>query len=367
MRVGIDTFCCDHMRSGTGVYLYNLVSALSATKDIECTLFGAGIDRYTYSAENAMPFAEVRVPDSLQAEFFWHRFFSNGFYKKQKFDAVLYPAASKILPVKFGVPGVAVINDTLSMMIAKSLVSKKSILRSLQRVQKIIVPTKFLRNDLISLGLEASKIVVVRHGIDHSKFYQHPIEDGEIVDIKPFAIKRPYIIYPSRISSASKKHIELIHAFGVFKEKTKLPHRLVLAGQGDAFAEEVHKVAFDSKFASDIFITGFFPREGLAQLYSGAEACVFPSVQEGAGLPLIEAMASGIPVACSNAGALPETAGGNAVLFDSDSIEEIAAAIEKVCVESESRKNLISAGLSWSEKFTWNQCAVETANVLKNL
>ena len=367
MKIGIDTFCCDHGRSGTGIYLYYLASALGENGGNEYVLFGSEIDRYTYSAESAMPFVEVKVPDSIQAEILWHRFLSKRFYKAQKFDAVLYPAASRMLPSKFSVPGAAVINDTLSMMIAKSVIPKKATLKNLSRAQKIIVPTNFLRNDLISLGLDGEKIAVVRHGIDHSSFYQHPAEERDIIDIKPFAIKPPYILYPSRISGAGKKHIELIKAFDIVKERTQAPHRLVLAGQEDDFAEEVHKAVFASKHASDIFLTGFFPREGLVQLYGGADACVFPSVQEGAGLPLIEAMASGVPVACSKSGALPETSGGNAILFDSDCAEEIALAIEKVCTQGEERDRLIKNALAWSEGFTWQKCARETAEILRSI
>lgn len=367
MKIGIDTFCCDHGRSGTGIYLYYLVSALGKIGGNEYVLFGSGIDRYTYSAESAMPFVEVKVPDSIRAELFWHRFLSKRFYKAQGFDAVLYPAASRILPSTFSVPGAAVINDTLSLLIAKSAIPKNTTLKSLSRAQKIIVPTHFLRNELISLGLDGGKISVVRHGIDHSRFYQQPYEERDIVDIKPFAIKPPYILYPSRISGAGKKHIELIQAFDSFKERTSAPHRLVLAGQEDAFAEEVHKAVFASKYASDIFLTGFFPREGLVQLYGGADACVFPSVQEGVGLPLIEAMASGVPVACSKSGALPETSGGNAILFDSDNPEELSVAIEKACTHGEERDALIQKALEWSEGFTWQKCASETAEILKSL
>ena len=367
MKIGIDTFCCDHGRSGTGTYLYYLVSALGEVGGNEYVLFGSGIDRYTYSAESAMPFVEVKVLDSIKAEIFWHKFLSKKFYKAQNFDAVLYPAASKVLPTKFPVPGVAVINDTLSTPGAKSAVPKSAIPSGLARAQKIIVPTNFLRDELISLGFDGEKILVVRHGIDHSRFYQHPTEEREIVDIKPFAIKPPYILYPSRISGPGKKHIELIKAFDIFKERTSAPHRLVLAGQEDAFAEEVRKAAYGSKYASDIFLTGFFPLDGLVRLYGGADACVFPSVQEGVGIPLIEAMASGVPVACSSKGALPETAGGNAMLFESDNTEEMAQAIEKVCTKGEERDALIRKALKWSEGFTWQKCAHETEEILQSL
>ena len=106
----------------------------------------------------------------------------------------------------------------------------------------------------------------------------------------------------------------------MFKEKTGLPHRLVLAGEEGAYAEEVQKAAFDSSAATEIFMTGYFPREGFPELYRNSEMCVFPSVNEGVGLPVLEAMATGIPVACAKAGALPEIAGNNVLFFVSDNI-----------------------------------------------
>ncbi len=365
MKIGIDTFGSDNGQSGLGSYIYYLTASLKKREGLDYALFGAGVDRYTYS--NNIPFIEAKCGDSLIAQSLWHVFNSAAFYKKQKMDAVLYCAAEKMLPFNFKTPGVAVINDTLSVMMAKSKFPRRFIYKSLSRVQKIIVPTNFLKNDLLSLGLDRKKILVVRHGIDHSCFYQHPMVEAAAVDVKPFAIKRPYIIYPSRISGPGKKHIELIEAFNAFKKRTGLPHRLVLAGREDEWGGEVHTAAFASPYASDIFITGFFPREGFPALYSGADACVFPSVQEGAGLPVIEAMASGIPVASSSAGALSETSGGAALLFDSDNIEEMSYAIERVVREEETRRRLITAGLEWSKRFNWDDTAEKTVGILCSL
>lgn len=363
MKIAIDTMGCDAGKSGRGSYLYYLTASLPKEDGTDYMLFGDALERYTYSDE--LNFVKVRTGDSLFSQKVFHKFFLNSFLKKGGADAVLYPAAARLLPSSFPLPSAAVITELLNLQIAKSGLIPHNILKKLSRVQRIIVPTNFLKNDLLGLGLDGSKISVIRNGIDHSFFYQRPLEDQSLVNVQPFAIKRPYIIYPSRISGAGKKHVELIRAFGKFKAETGLPHRLVLAGAEDSYAEEVHKAAFNSDFASDIFITGFFPHEGFPALYSGADACVFPSVQEGAGLPLIEAMASGVPVAAAKAGALPETCGEAAVLFDSDNIDEMAAAIKTVTTDAAARALLIERGLVRSKIYDWKKCAEETVRVLK--
>lgn len=365
MKFGIDTFACDSGKSGFGSYLAGLTANLPAQDGVEYMLFGAPLDRYTYS--NDIPFCEARCGDSMNAQRFWHNFTAKGFYKKNQVDAVLYPAATRLLPGRFSVPGAAVLHDCLSVILAKAKFAHRLTLRGFERVQKIIVPTNYIKNDLLRLGFDGKKIHVVRHGIDHNRFYQRPLDDEALMNLKPFAIKRPYIIYASSVTGAGKKHIELIKAFEIFKKRTGAPHRLVLAGAEGEWAEQVHKVAFDSSVASDIFLTGFFPREGFPLLCAGADACVFPSVQEGVGLPIVEAMASGVPVAASNAGALPEICAGKAVLFDSDNLEEMASAIETVTTDKNARQKLILEGISWSKKFNWEECARTTVEILGSL
>ncbi len=369
MRIGIDTFGCDHARSGIGAYLYYLASNLPVLDSVEYNLFGSAEDRYTYGAENSISYTEVKIPESLKAERLWHFMLSGHFASSQKYDAVIYAGCSRVFPFSFRVPGIAIINDILSMSLLdfKSPVSKQLIISGLKKSAAIIASSQVIKEDLLSIGIPEDKISVVPIGIDHSQFYQHPLLDSDIIDLKPFAIKRPYIIYPSRISSSSKKHIELIKAFTLFKEKTGLPHRLVLAGAETEYSEEVHRAAISSAYSSDIFITGFFPHESFPLLNSGAAACVFPSVSEGVALPVLEAMASGIPVAASNSGAIPEISGGNAVLFDSDKIEEMAAAIETVCCDKKKRDSMVLSGLEWSSRFNWKTTAARILEITRSV
>jgi glycosyltransferase involved in cell wall biosynthesis len=103
----------------------------------------------------------------------------------------------------------------------------------------------------------------------------------------------------------------------------------------------------------------------LPLLYAYADACIFPASDEGVGLPVIEAMASGIPVACARSGALQEITGSHTVYFDADSINDIASAIENVVTDTSLREKLVSDGIEWTKRFSWKQAAEETITVLK--
>jgi glycosyltransferase involved in cell wall biosynthesis len=369
MKVGIDTFGCEHGRSGLGSYLCSLTANLRNDADVEFNLFGAELDRYTYASERAFPYDGVTLFESSAAERLWHIMCANNFASKHKYDVVLYTAASQMIPVTFSVPGVAIVNDIVSDSLSAkhNAWSSFHIKRGLAHADRVIVASQYIRKDLEKIGIDPEKIAVIHNGIDHSSFYPRELLSPNLVDIKPFAIQRPYFIYASRMSSPTKKHVELIRAFTLFKEKTHLPHRLVLAGSEGPYSDAVHDEVFNSHAASDIFITGFFPHENFPELYSGSDGCIFPSVSEGVGLPVLEAMATGIPVACAKSGALSEIAGDNAIYFDSDNIEEMAAAMETLALDKAKCKTLITGGIEWTKRFSWEKTAQMTTDVLKEV
>ncbi len=354
MKIGIDTFGCDP-KSGLGSYLIYFITNLQPKLDIEFELFGLEKDRYTYSLDKGYSYISVNIHDSEKTIAKWHKRQSAKFIKKNKYDIVLYPAAENYIPSKFkNYVGVAIINSIVSFTM-KNAGSKKSrkLKNGLLKVQKIIAASNVVKNDLIKIGINEEKIAVIPNGIDHKLFY--PMSDlmDEVVDIKPFAIKRPYFVYGSRLSSPEKKHIELIKAFDLFKKTTGLPHRLVIAGNDGPFSKEIHNAAFESEYASDIFLTGYFPHESFPKLYAGADACVFPSISEGSGLPVIEAFACGIPVICSDKGALKEISGNSAVYFDSTNVEQMAEKMQEIVENKTLREEKISEGLNWASKFNW--------------
>lgn len=365
MKIAIDTFGCSHAKSGLGAYAVNFIANIPDEKLSDFEILGFEIDRYTFNANRDIKFSSVQISDSQKSIQKFHEKRMGKTALKNGYDVVIFPACENALPVKFTkYRGIAIINTIISSVIKQQPKKEKKLLKGLKNIQMIVAASNFIKEDLIKLGISAEKIIVIHNGIDHKTFYPILNIDSDIVNISPFAIKRPYFIYGSTLSDADKKHIELIKAFEIFKEKTGLPHRLVLSGNDGEFSENIHKAAFNSKFATDIFLTGFFPPKDFAMLYAGAELCIFPSVKEGVGLPILEAMACGIPVLCSDKGALKEIGGNCPLYFDSDNPKEIAEKIEECISDEKLREKMSFEGIVWAGEFTPEKTVKETIDAI---
>lgn len=368
MKIGIDAFGCGHGRSGIGAYLSSLIKNIPKT-DYEFQLFGPELDKYTYTSNiDYVSFTGIDIADTVFAEKLWHFKNLNVFIKKQKYDAVIYPSGIDLLPPIFTVPSVLVIQRLLSRN--QNIFAKIGLKRTLKNASGIISPSQFIRSDLTGYGLADADIKVIYNGIDSSLFTYARTPESETVLMQPFSIRKPYIIYASRLTSLEKCHIELIKAFSDFKKKFGTAHRLVIAGSDGDASESVHSAVLQSGYSSDILLTGYFPHENLPQLYASADLCVFPSMIEGVGLPVIEAMACGIPVACAAGGALPEIAGDAAVFFNPKVPEEITNAVSLLIDTDENkerRSKLIKKGLNWVSRYNWKTTAEETVRYLDSI
>lgn len=368
MKIAIDTFGCDHGKSGLGSYLLNFINNIPADCPHTIELFGPEIDRYTYKSQIEKTYASVNVPDTLKAEQKWHNRRINIFLLKSDYDVVIYPAPENVLPKRFTKKSVAVLNSIYSVTYNNLKHGKKNqFKKGLEKVNVIIASSQYIKNDLINNGFDKDKIFVVYNGIDHKVFFPSLDTDSEFVEIKPFAIKKPYFIYGSRLSGKEKKHIELIKAFNLFKKNTGSPHRLVLAGSDGDYSDEIKKAAYNSEYSSDIFITGYFPFESFAKLYTGSTACIFPSVNEGVGLSILESMACGIPVLCSSEGALKEAGGDAPIYFDSNNIEEIAANMQLIVENKEVYQKKVDDCLKRADMFNWQQTVKDTFKLIEDL
>ncbi len=116
-----------------------------------------------------------------------------------------------------------------------------------------------------------------------------------------------------------------------------------------------------------IYLTGHVHDEHLAEIYNGATALVYPSIYEGFGLPIVEAMACGCPVICSNAASMPEVAGDAALLIDPQDSDNLASAIETVVMDSKVRDDLIIKGQTQAKSFCWERTARETLEVFQRV
>jgi glycosyltransferase involved in cell wall biosynthesis len=204
--------------------------------------------------------------------------------------------------------------------------------RAARSADAVIVTSEFVRGRAVEiLGLDSGRVHVVPHAIDHEVF--RPGGDE----------REPFLLYPAR-PWPHKNHVRLFQAFAALRaDRPRL--RLVLTGGGlerlDPLPPGVER-------------WGIVSQERLASLYRRAACVVFPSLYEGFGLPPLEAMACGCPVAASNAAAVPEVCGDAVVFFDPRDPEAIAAAV----LEADSRADeLRELGLARAARFTWRETA----------
>ena len=367
--IGVDSFGLNHGMCGAGAYLLELLANIGGDKsaNVELCVLGHELDRYTYTSNNAH-FIGINTADNSLSDQFWHKTHLNSFIKQNRLNAMFYVSGFRFLPLSFTVPSFLLVNDLpREVNFFASLYFKHVI----EKVRGFIAPSNYLKDALLAFGVPQYKIAVISDGVNQNVFTPIAFESEDVVRVQPFAIKRPYIIYASSLTSSYKCHIELIKAFNLFKEKSGAPHRLVLAGaEGEATAT-VRCEVLHSHYSQDILLTGYFPHESLNRLYSAADVCVFPSRKEGSAFPVLEAMASGVPTACSGEGALKEMLGEATIYFDSTNPKSIATSLESLIKRPENeqmRSYLIEKGLECAKQHSWKKTADETiAYILSKL
>jgi glycosyltransferase involved in cell wall biosynthesis len=217
------------------------------------------------------------------------------------------------------------------------------------RADAIIAVSEFTRGQVIALlGVEASRVRVVHHGVRRLDF---PAAPRENVILNVGAIQ-------------TRKNIaRLVEAF----EAVDPSWRLVLAGSAGYGTEEILARIAGSPARGRIAVTGYIPVEELAAWYAKASIFAFPSLDEGFGMPVLEAMAAGVPVITSNRSAMPEVAGDAALLVNPESVEELAEGLRRLTREDSLRAELARRGEDRAHLFTWEKAVAQTWNVYRNL
>jgi glycosyltransferase involved in cell wall biosynthesis len=372
MKIGIDTFACEGGKSAVGAYLIQLLKRIPPSGDL-FELFGWDFERFSYSeAAPDLEFLSQCHVNGKTANALWHLFKYPRFARDRRYNACFFPAAHKQLPYYSPCPALGVVHDMAAYWgTRKTREHLGAIIRmilpnALRRLDRIIAVSNWVKQELMDkVGVKESKIEVVSNGIDHAAFYPRLRNEESVVLIQPFSFRRPYILYAARIEHPVKNHIGLIKAFDVFKERTKYPHRLIFAGADSYQAEQVKALAASSPFRNDIFFTGYFPAKNLPELYSGADIVVIPSLYDGFGIGVLEAMASGVPVACARAASLPETAEHAALYFDAADPEDMADRMVVLTTNREIYREYRRLGLERAALFSWEHCAEQTLKIIQ--
>jgi glycosyltransferase involved in cell wall biosynthesis len=242
-----------------------------------------------------------------------------------------------------------------------------AIRRSCVNADHVIADSFSTKNDIIELfGINSSKITVVHLAASAGFNPRNKTKDSIICpDLK---IKKPYILSTCTFEPR-KNLLGTIKAFN--KLKTRLPAKnklkLVLVGAMGWKVDNIKSAINSSRFKDDIIVTGYVKISTLYSLYANAEAFIYPSFYEGFGLPILEAMSSGVPVVTSSNSSLVEV-GANAVIYknpyDSGALSE---GLELAIYDRNARDNYIQLGYIQSAKFSWEKTTNETLNIFDKI
>lgn len=228
--------------------------------------------------------------------------------------------------------------------------------RAIPKVAKVICLSEHIREALQErFKLPTEKLPVIYPG--RSRLFRMIDESEKRAHVEEkYGIRFPYFLFCGRWEHR-KNVVRTIEAFARFKRECRTEHKLVFTGERTWAAREADAVIARLGIQDEIVDLGKTAVDELSYLYGTADALVYASLWEGFGMPIVEAMACGTPVITSNVSAMPETAGGAALLVDPNSTEEIAAAMHTMTSDAELRQQLRARGLQRAQQFTWENTA----------
>ena len=241
--------------------------------------------------------------------------------------------------------------------------------RSVRRADFIIADSENTRNALVVLlGARPASIEVVPGGVE-DRFT--PVTDQNLLRRARARLgvgDAPFVLAIG-VLEPRKNLNRLMDAFVMLKQRRKVAPdlKLVLAGGKGWLYDEILEHHAGSPAREDILMPGFVADDALPAIYSAADVLAFPSLYEGFGLPILEAMACGTPVVASRASCLPEVAEGAALLIDPTNVEGLASALELALMDTEVRDQLIGQGLRRASEYSWRRAAEQLLDVYRKV
>lgn len=244
---------------------------------------------------------------------------------------------------------------------------KLSLKKSIFRADHIITVSEFSKQEIMRFyNVPEKKISVISNGVDFKRF--RPESDGRRLENvkKKYGITDEYFLYLGTLEPR-KNLVRLVEAYAeAEKDNRKFP-MLVLAGGKGWMYEEIFQKVEELNLLNRVFFPGYIADEDVAALMSGAIAFCFPSLYEGFGMPVVEAMACGTPVLTSNSSSLKEVAEGAALLINETSIEDMRQGLLQLWKQEDLRQNLSREGIRRSKKFSWETASERLMEVYKEL
>ncbi|MFN4227335.1 MAG: glycosyltransferase family 4 protein [Candidatus Ratteibacteria bacterium] len=380
MKIGIDvTPLLGNKKAGIGWYTYNLIeNIMKIDKENIYVLYSSSLKRFTkkYEIEKYFKFRKFYISFRPFPHIFWSYVVMKTIpfeFLYGKFDLIHILNVSTPLPLSLCIKQIITIHDltpliNLNWFPLETSILKFIIPKAVKKADMIITVSHNTKNDLLNyFKINPEKITVIYPGLHHE--ICKPIGDYEKIENikKKYGIDGKYILYVGTIEP--RKNISrLIDAFIIVKEKSS-EIKLVLCGKigwrSEIFYRKMREIP--EKIKKDIILTDYVPVSDLPYFYNGCEVFVYPSLYEGFGSPILEAMSCGVPVVTSNISSMPEVVGDAGILVNPESKEEIAEAILSILNNEDLKKTLSKRGLERAKLFSWENTAKKTLEVYKKV
>lgn len=375
LRIGLTGFGLGQGKTGIATYAFHLWQAL-----------GQIDSRIRYDLlipEHARGFLPVLPPNFQTHSSFslfeqpllsivWHNSALPWYALARRYQLIHIPTIRRIPLIKT-CPVIATVHDMAGMALdnkyggARSFYHKQLLSRLIHRCDRILTVSRATKRAIVqATHYPENQIDVVYSGIDRKTFHPgDPLEAMASLQAT-YQVREPFIMYVSRIEHPGKNHIRLIEAFELFKKRQNMGHSLVFVGADWHGAQQVKERVAQSVYRRDIHWLGFVPTADLVRLYTACALMVFPSLYEGFGFPLLEAMACGALTACSNTTSLGELAQDYAETFDPLDPEAICQAMT-CALSAPNQAQRKQRARAYAESFSWARTAQQVLAIYQQV
>jgi glycosyltransferase involved in cell wall biosynthesis len=365
IRVGINAVFLEPGMGGLETYVLELVRALvSAEPELRLTVLCNTSGRELLEAQEWASAVELSTPRlSVRGARALFELGPLGLVAGRRFEVLHSPALTA--PLVTRAANVVVLADTTWLTVPDLGKGQAATVRLWQA----LVPHVARRADRVIAISQAGADDIERHlRVPRDRIDVIPLGYGTPPRVEPTGPARLReqlglgdgpIVLNVAMKKVHKNQLRLVQALPAVRAAAP-GAQLVMPGAPTPYEDELRAEASRLGLAEAVVFPGYVNDADLEALYAEAAVFVFPSLNEGFGLPVLEAMARGVPVVAAAAGALPEVTGDAALLVDPTSVEEIAAATVRVLTDRAARERLVAAGRGRPEQFSWDRTAAET-------